>query len=121
MVAALWQLAQRRTAQRQLTDAEPLLARAAAKGHQFARAPAALQELRATAMLRAWLQHPWPTSLFLEAVAAPADEHIQLTEFRLVRDTTDNRPGPRAETSPSGGAASQEQTPAAQRDLALLH
>lgn len=118
--ASLLQLAQRRKVQDRILKLEPLRAQAASQAEHLERLKSDLRGVRASALCRAYLRHPWTASEYVECVAGAADERIRLTELRLEQQSMATARWPTAVTGGRVTASPAPQLTEAEKDLQAM-
>jgi len=115
----LYQFGQRRAVLAQLAEVDQQHAQAQQTIAELGQAQAELQQARRAAALYVYLQHRWPSSRLLEAVARHLPEQLVLDEVRAVRERGGDAPV--ATTARSAGEGNEvEALPPHQRDLTEL-
>jgi len=104
----------------QLQLVEPQYLQAQEQKAEMARVEAAVQQAEELAALYLYLEHPWPRTQLLAAVAAPLPRSIQLIELHVIEEsalTSAEQPtGPDA--NHRGTAGETTKSPSAKTDLA---
>lgn len=118
--AAQWYL--RHSLDAQLAMVEPLYAVSLQQGAERTRLQAKIAQADDLVSLYLYLDHPWPRTQILAAVAAPLPPSMRLVELRLSDEAgaaSNNAAG--GDVDRAIGGAQNETTPAAKTDLAKLH
>lgn len=110
----------RRELQLQLQRVEPQFLLAQQQKAEMARIEAEVQRAEELAALYVYLEHPWPRTQLLAAVAAPLPPSMQLVELRLVEESgtaiTEQPVGPDANRQTNAGENAEKLS--AKSDLA---
>jgi hypothetical protein len=102
----------------QLQRVEPQFLLAQEQKAEMARVEAAVKQAEELAALYLYLEHPWPRTQLLAAVAAPLPRSIQLIELHVVEESAaasgEQPAGPDANTR---GTTGGKESPSAKTDL----
>jgi hypothetical protein len=122
---AIGQFALRCAVARQVADVEPPYASAKNDEQRFAQLQQQLRDEQTTAELYAYLNHPWPRTQILAAIARPLPDSLTLGDLLVTKETDQTVSAGFQRNEPSRGASSEPgqsdtQTTPAERDLNRL-